>query len=613
MKKVTSSSNRESISVNNQGSALKLNQSLADVLKLNYALALIPAMLAVLLYANTFQHDYALDDYPSIVNNEFVKQGFAGIPSILKVDFWYFSNLALGYWRPFSIITFAIEHQFFGANPHISHVINVLLYALTAFMLGLLLQELFKKYKAIVWLLVCLLFVCHPIHTEVVANLKSRDELFSFLGIVSALFFVVRAQTTGKKWQIVLACIIYYLAFMSKESAITLIALLPICLYFLRNKGIVQSMVKTIPFIFVMVLFYFQKNQVIPPVDPDMFLEINNYPYQDAKFPNAMMVFLYLIKMLVLPYPLRYDYSFNQLPVVDFSSPLAIIGILFFMAMVVFVLLKFVKRSIWAFVTAIFLVSILPALGFVMVRGGIFAERFLYASVLSFSILLVFGFAFLFKKSLLLNGDENDSMIDSLKQFPIIGIALSLICVVYSLQTFARNPVWKNNDILTSHDLPYLSESAQANKHFGTTLLMKCYAEKDSIKRLKYADESLPYLKKAIVINSMFGEAWEQIGRYYTDIRYNPDSAIYYYKNCLMSTPKSESAACNMGIVYYRLQKLKLASYYWNRAIMANPNFQNARKYSEALKQATGLDVRTFPTDEDPSGFDPPGPKVIEY
>ena len=400
---------------------------------------------------------------------------------------------------------------------------------------------------------------------------------------------------------------------MSKESAITLVVLLPLCLYFLLNKSIAKSILNTLPFLLVMAIFYFQKSQVIPPVDPDMFLEINNYPYQDAKVPNAMMLFVYFIKMLFVPYPLRYDYSFNQIPVIDFSSPLAIIGLLLFLGLSIFIFIQFGKRSIWAFIAASFLVSVLPGLGFVLIRGGIFAERFLYAAVLSFSIFLVFSFSGLLKKSLLSNLSLNNSLIDTVKQLPIMSIAIGLICVVFAFQTIARNPVWKNNTILTTHDLPYLEQSAQANKHFGTTLMQQCFAEKDSLKRLKFGDEAMPYLRKAIHINSMFGEAWELIGRYYTDVRYNADSAIYYYKNCIMATPKSESAASNLGIVYYKLGKLKLASYYWNRAIMANPNFQNARQYSTALKQATGLDIRTFPSDEDPSGYDPPGPKVIQY
>ena len=44
-----------------------------------------------------------------------------------------------------TVITFAIEHQFFGNNSHVSHVVNVLFYSAGSFMLGLLLQQIFSK------------------------------------------------------------------------------------------------------------------------------------------------------------------------------------------------------------------------------------------------------------------------------------------------------------------------------------------------------------------------------------------------------------------------------------------------------------------------------------
>jgi protein O-mannosyl-transferase len=585
-----------------------------NIFSFNYLIAIIPAIFAILLYANTFKHGYVLDDYPSIVNNEFVQKGFAGIPSILKVDFWYFSNLALGYYRPFSIITFAIEHQLFGANPHLSHVINVLLYSLTAFMLGLLMQILFKQHKAILWLAVCLIFVCHPIHTEVVANLKSRDEILSFLGIISAMFLAIRSQETGKRWQLILACTIYYIGFMSKESAITLLALLPLSYYFLLQKSIGQAIIKTLPFVIVMFLFYIQKNQIIPTPDPDMFLEINNYPYQDTKFPSGLMLFVYIIKMLFLPYPLRYDYSFNQIPIADFTSPLTWLGLALFLAAIIFSVLKMNKRYIFAFIAASFLATCLPALGFVWLRGGIFAERFLYASVWLFGLFIVFGLAFIFKHSLMKNENEREmTWFSSITSMPMIMGILGLLCLIFGIQTIARNPIWKSNETLTQHDLVYTQASAQANKHYGTTLMQKALDSEDTLRKIKLGNESLVLLKRAIAINPMFGEAWELVGRYYMDIQYNADSAIYYYKNTIMATPKSAIAAFNMAVVYYKIGKLKLASYYFNRAIMANPNFLEARNNSASLKQSTGLDVRILPCDEDPSGFDPPGPKVIEY
>ena len=167
--------------------------------KLDYRWPVLIAVIAFLLYANTITHDYALDDWGAVTNNQFVQQGIKGIPQILKVDLWHFGNLTLGYYRPLSLITFAIEHEFFDNNPHSSHFINIFLFAITGFVLCLMLTELFQAYHIAFAFLISLLFVAHPIHTEVVANLKSRDELIAFLGVISVVFLMSRHVNSGKK------------------------------------------------------------------------------------------------------------------------------------------------------------------------------------------------------------------------------------------------------------------------------------------------------------------------------------------------------------------------------------------------------------------------------
>ena len=144
-----------------------------------------PAVLALLgfaLYINTFGHQYALDDIAAVGQNLFVKKGIAGIPDLLRTEFWHFSNISLGYYRPLSLITFAMEQQYFKDNPNISHMINACLYGLTGLVVGVLLQKWLTR-QTIVAFLIGLIFIAHPIHTEIVANIKGRDEILSFLFI----------------------------------------------------------------------------------------------------------------------------------------------------------------------------------------------------------------------------------------------------------------------------------------------------------------------------------------------------------------------------------------------------------------------------------------------
>ena len=94
------------------------------------------------------------------------------------------------------------------------------------------------------------------------------------------------------------------------------------------------------------------------------------------------------------------------------------------------------------------------------------------------------------------------------------------------------------------------------------------------------------------------GFAYGEMGRAWHDIRFNADSAIKYYKSSIIITPGAFNSYSNLGLVYLRIGKLKLASYYFNKAFQINPNFTIARQRAEDIKRATGLDVFVYPLDE---------------
>ncbi len=148
---------------------------------------------AVLLYANTLNHNFAFDDSVVITGNKYTLQGIDGIKTLATTDLFYgiYGNsldLEGGRWRPLTLVMFAIEYQIFGDNATPYHLINILLYGITAIVLFMTLLQMFSFLTSkkggggeILAFLTTLLFIAHPLHTEVVANIKSRDEIVSFL------------------------------------------------------------------------------------------------------------------------------------------------------------------------------------------------------------------------------------------------------------------------------------------------------------------------------------------------------------------------------------------------------------------------------------------------
>jgi hypothetical protein len=143
-----------------------------------------------LVFANSFSNGYNLDDELVTQNHPLTSRGLEAFGDIFTSPY-YSDEMGYAYgYRPIVHLSFAIEHQFFGEKPSISHFFNVILFALSAMLFFKFLLKLLGENKQNFALLATLLFVVHPIHTEVVANIKGRDELFGFLfGLMAVVYF----------------------------------------------------------------------------------------------------------------------------------------------------------------------------------------------------------------------------------------------------------------------------------------------------------------------------------------------------------------------------------------------------------------------------------------
>lgn len=197
--------------------------------------ALVIFCFAFLLYANTFQHDYAWDDYAVIVNNQHTQAGFAGIPKIFTEKVYLPERES---YRPVAQSSFAIEVAVFGNNPHVGHFFNVLLYAFTCVTLFYFLQLLFGASAKWLPFYASLLFVVLPVHSESVANIKSRDELLMlFFGLWSLIFIAKGIATVQWRWLAAALCM-FTISALSKENAITLLGIAPLVFAYVQPEPV---------------------------------------------------------------------------------------------------------------------------------------------------------------------------------------------------------------------------------------------------------------------------------------------------------------------------------------------------------------------------------------
>ena len=206
--------------------------------RLKLQLSFFLGILAFILYANTLKNDFAFDDQLVITRNTQVQQGFQEIPEIMKSNFVAgYLNSSSQMYRPFTISMFAIEWSLAPNDPFIGHFMNCLFYALTAMVLFFVMCRIFVNRPLLIPFLATLLFVVHPIHTEVVANIKSRDELMSLFFSLLAFLFMFRYTERKKTGELLFAGIFYFAALMFKETAAVLLVIFPLLLYFFTDAG----------------------------------------------------------------------------------------------------------------------------------------------------------------------------------------------------------------------------------------------------------------------------------------------------------------------------------------------------------------------------------------
>jgi len=178
-------------------------------------------------YANSLTNGYNMDDEIVTINHPLTSKGLSAIPDILKSP--YFQSDIYSYeYRPVVHISFAIEHQFLGQSPFVSHLINLLLYLILVVVTFQLLKMLFPLANEMILGAIVLLWALHPTHTEVVCSIKNRDEilalLFAFLAWKEAIKFV-----QGKQWwRILLVVLLFNLAMGAKVTVVAFILLIPL-------------------------------------------------------------------------------------------------------------------------------------------------------------------------------------------------------------------------------------------------------------------------------------------------------------------------------------------------------------------------------------------------
>ncbi len=487
-------------------------------------MALICALTGFFLYANTLGHNYTVDDDTVVQKNKIVTKGVSAIPEIFATPY------RKGFWdrqetmyRPLSSTMFAIEWQVAPEKPFVGHLMNVLIYALTGFVLFITLRKILVNYDILISFAATLLFMAHPLHTEVVASIKSRDELLCFLfGILSLNFLFDYCKAEGRRIiQLILSALCFLLALLSKESAITFLAVIPLALFFFTDLDLKKIFQYAAVFIIPVAIYFVMREHALSSVNPQAEIQAINNSLVDAdnvamRLATAIMVLGKYIGLMIMPHPLVFDYSFHQIPNVTFGDPFAILSLIALTAMVVFALRSLKKKNIFSFCIIYFIITISIVSNIAFLIESIMAERFLYTASLGFCIAIPILLLKLFKKDTRkLSSYDWKTFFSMTKPIPV---AIIFLLLLYSGKTISRNMDWKTNLILLKHDVKNSPNSARIRYALGAELLLKgAMKETDPVRKSGLLDDAIFQLQKGVEILPTYGEAYYDLGLAYTE------------------------------------------------------------------------------------------------
>lgn len=454
---------------------MKGEQLIKNQFKIHFGIIFLAV---ALIYSMSLSFGFVWDDVHYLVGNEVYKSfDVWGILSGKASEFEYF---------PVRDFSQALDYLIWGENPLGFHLVNVMLFCLNAVFIYFTALEVSKLLLPVntgtskeivshIPFLTTLLFVVHPLNTEVVSWVICRavilSGLFFFMSSYFFLVFLRRLQhpeeritknQTEKSRNLsslpfkkpffvspMLFYIISILAFifsiLSKQYSIILPGIL-FLFVLVSGKRLLIKTLYLIPFIGITAFGVYLFKAVASNAGAIIVNQTNtfNSPSLINKIAVAIQIPFFYIQKLFIPINLSAIYAekFSD----DVAEPVVLFTLFAFMVITVVVFLLRKKHPVFYLSFGLYIVALFPFFHFFN-TSTIVADR--YAYIASFGIFYLF--AFLFTKYLYHSSFKK-----------ISGAIMVIALITLAITSFQRSSIWKSEETLwlnTINDSPKSSKA----------------------------------------------------------------------------------------------------------------------------------------------------------
>ena len=489
-----------------------------------------------IIYSNTFQSPWILDDYYNIVNNPIIQISRLSLKNVTES---FFSNMGNSekLYRPLSCISFAMNALAGGNNVFGYHLVNISLHAANSLILMWLLILVFKtpafvkipdREKHFIIILSTVLWAINPIQIQSVTYIVQRmTSLCAFFSLISLAFFIKARLAKYSRQKIIqyICCTVgIACSFLSKENGIITIPLILVVEYFLFRQGdskiLARKEIIAGLFIFIILALCFSFYK-ISLSDLQALYEKRPFTLYERLLTQPKIL-LYYLSLIFYPLPQRFSIEHEILISSGiFSPPLT----LFFIVLVISFFTVCVissKIPLWVRLGAVFYFVAHSIESSVLPLEMVFEHRNYLPSVFLFLPVA----AALYRIS--------DHYKSHQKMGTAIGFFITAMIFLTSIATYTRNFDWRSGETIWLDAMNKAPGHARPYQSMGFTIGMK-----------------------------------------------NPEKALYYYSKALtgyMHYPIEAKATTltNMGLIYFQQQKYDTARYFLQLALETDKTFLTA-------------------------------------
>jgi tetratricopeptide (TPR) repeat protein len=401
-----------------------------------------------------------------IGNNTFAQQGLAALPQVVSHSL-YFGAVPLngGLYRPLAGAYYLVIGALGGLHhAPVYHFFQLLLYGLNAAVVFWFFGRL-RPLAFVLQVLATLLFIVHPIHTEVVCNIKSADEMLCLLFFLASAGAWLTYADTAVSWWGYVSVAAYALAVCSKETAVPMLVALPALWYFFRRRPIGPSLIAAWPFAVVALAYLAVRQAVLAAEPPTPIVTVLNNALlstndRTVQLASAITYLGRYALMLVWPWPLSFDYSYGALPLNSLGDWQVWLAAALCLGLLALGVLGFRGRRLGSFAVLWCGASIVLVSNVFFFVSTNFGERLLYLP----SVMACYGAA---AALLRLGGLAEDRTFARLARSPFVVGPVVAIVFAAALAVTRRAQEWRDQLTLFSADVQTYPHSARLNDFAG--------------------------------------------------------------------------------------------------------------------------------------------------